>query len=199
LLDDAAVDRRWCLVHCTQATEDEVRRLAASSAVAGICPSTEANLGDGIFPLLPYLRQGGTFGVGTDSNVVVSPADELRWLEYVQRLITKQRNVTERTEGASIGAGLYRRALAGGAQASGRKTGLIQPGYRADLVVLDAQHPALVGRSGDTALDSWIFSGNETPVRDVIVGGLRVVENGRHFAQDEVLAKYRRSVARLLD
>lgn len=199
LLDNAPVGRRWCLVHCTQMTDNEVARLATSGAVAGICPSTEANLGDGVFPLLPFLRQGGIFGVGTDSNVVVSPADELRWLEYVQRLVTKQRNVSEWTEGASTGAGLYRRALAGGAQASGRRIGRIAPGYRADLVVLDPDHPALFGRSGDTALDSWVFSGNETPVRDVIVGGCRVVENGRHVAQGEVLASYRRTVKSLID
>jgi formimidoylglutamate deiminase len=197
LLDNAPVDRRWCLVHCTQMTEEETTRLAASGAVAGICPSTEANLGDGIFPLLPYLRQGGIFGIGTDSNVVTSPADELRWLEYVQRLAMKQRNVSAWTEGASTGAALYRRALAGGAQACGRKIGEIAAGFRADLVVLDPDHPALIGRRGDTAFDSWIFSGNDTPVRDVIVGGRHVVADGRHCAQYAVLENYRRCINRL--
>jgi formimidoylglutamate deiminase len=199
LLDHAAVDERWCLIHCTQVTEAEVSRLAASRAVAGICPSTEANLGDGIFPLLSYLRQDGRFGVGTDSNVVTSPADELRWLEYVQRLATRQRNVSESREGAATGASLYRRALSGGAQACGRRIGEIARGFRADLVVLDPDHPALIGRKGETALDSWIFSGNETPVRDVIVGGRRVVESGRHIAQESVLAQYKRTVTRLTD
>jgi formimidoylglutamate deiminase len=197
LLDHATVDERWCLVHCTQVTDTELSRLATSHAVAGICPSTEANLGDGIFPLLSYLRQGGRIGIGTDSNVVTSPADELRWLEYVQRLVTKQRNLSEWRDGAATGANLYRRALAGGAQACGRPIGEIAPGYRADLVVLDPDHPALFGRKGDTALDSWIFSGNETPVRDVIVGGKRVVESGRHIAQDAVLGKYRQTISRL--
>jgi formimidoylglutamate deiminase len=190
LLDHAAVDERWCLIHCTQVTEAEVSRLAASRAVAGLCPSTEANLGDGVFPLLSYLRQDGRFGVGTDSNVVTSPADELRWLEYVQRLATRQRNISEWRDGAATGASLYRRALSGGAQA---------PGFRADLVVLDPDHPALIGRKGETALDSWIFSGNETPVRDVIVGGRRVVQSGRHIAQEAVLAQYKRTVTRLTD
>ncbi len=197
LLNHARVDRRWCLVHCTQATDIEIERLAASGAVAGICPSTEANLGDGIFPLLPYLRQGGAFGVGTDSNVVTSPADELRWLEYVQRLVTKQRNVTEFTEGAHTGLGLYRRALAGGAQACGRKIGEIAPGCRADLVVLDPDHPALIGRRAESAVDSWVFSGNTTPVRDVIVGGDWVVADGRHKAQEAVLRDYKACIARL--
>jgi formimidoylglutamate deiminase len=197
LLNHAPVDGRWCLVHCTQMTADETARLAASGAVAGICPSTEANLGDGIFPLLPYLRDQGRFGVGTDSNVVTSPADELRWLEYVQRLVTKQRNVSESSEGAHTGAGLYRRALAGGAQACGRKIGEIAPGYRADLVVLNPDHPALIGRRHDSALDSWVFSGNETPVRDVMAGGRWVVADGRHVAQDEVLESYKRCITRL--
>jgi len=199
LLGHAPVDRRWCLVHCTQITETELRRLAGSGAVTGLCPSTEANLGDGIFPLVDYLDKGGRFGVGTDSNVVTSPADELRWLEYVQRLITRQRNVSESAAGAHTGAGLYRRALAGGAQACGRKIGQIAPGFRADLVVLDLDHPALFGRGGDTALDSWVFSGNETPVRDVMVGGRFVVESGRHCAQDEIFANYRRCVAGMVD
>jgi formimidoylglutamate deiminase len=197
LLDRHAVDDRWCLVHCTQVTDVEIDRLAASGAVTGLCPSTEANLGDGIFPLRRYLDQGGRFGVGSDSNVVTSPADELRWLEYGQRLATRQRNVSQAAAGAHTGAGLYRRALAGGAQACGRKIGEIAAGFRADLVVLDIDHPALIGRRNETALDSWVFSGNETPVRDVMVGGRFVVRDRLHHAQDEVLAGYRRCVAGL--
>jgi formimidoylglutamate deiminase len=197
LLNHAPVDARWCLVHCTQATADEIARLATSGAVAGICPSTEANLGDGVFSLPPYLRHEGRFGIGTDSNVVTSPADELRWLEYVQRLIAKQRNVSDSREGVHTGAALYGRALSGGAQACGREIGEIAPGYRADLVVLDPEHPALIGRRREALLDSWVFSGNETPVRDVIVGGRHVVVEGRHIAQDAVLRDYRRCVARL--
>ncbi len=198
LLNHMQVDRRWCLVHCTQTTGDEIARLAASGAVAGICPSTEANLGDGVFALLPYLRQQGRFGIGTDSNVGVSPVDELRWLEYVQRLMTKQRNVAESTEGAHTGAGLYRRALAGGAQACGRKIGEIAPGYRADLVVLDEGHPSLIGRRHESALDSWMFSGNDTPVRDVMVGGKWVVTEGRHAAHDAVYDRYRKCIVKLM-
>jgi formimidoylglutamate deiminase len=199
LLDSFDVNERWCLVHCTQVTPVELARLARSGAVAGICPSTEANLGDGMFPLPDYLRQGGIMGIGTDSNVVTSPADELRWLEYVQRLAIRQRNVCEWREGAATGASLYRRALAGGAQACGRKIGAIAPGYRADLVVLDPDHPALIGRKGETAIDSWVFSGNETPVRDVIVGGKRVVEEGRHIAQEAVLENYRWTIANFIN
>jgi len=198
LLNHAPVDRRWCLIHCTQATDSEIARLAASGAVAGLCPSTEANLGDGVFPLPSYLRQGGMFGIGTDSNVGVSPADELRWLEYVQRLVNKQRNLSESESGAHTGAGLFCRALAGGAQACGRKIGEIAPGYRADLVVLDSDHPALIGHRGETAIDAWVFSGNDTPVRDVMVGGRFVVENGRHRAQDDIFARYRRCITGLI-
>jgi formimidoylglutamate deiminase len=197
LLNHAPIDRRWCLVHGTQTTGDEIARLAKSGAVAGLCPSTEANLGDGVFPLSSYLKHRGRFGIGTDSNVGTCPADELRWLEYVQRLFAKQRNISEANDGAHTGAGLYRRALAGGAQACGRKIGEIAPGYRADLVVLDPEHPALIGRRHESMIDSWIFSGSETPVRDVMVGGNWVVKDRRHVAQDDVLKDYRRCIARL--
>jgi formimidoylglutamate deiminase len=197
LLNHAPVDGRWCLVHCTQTTGDEIARLAKTGAVAGLCPSTEANLGDGVFPLPSYLKHQGKFGIGTDSNVATCPADELRWLEYVQRLIAKQRNVSDTDDGAHTGAGLYRRALVGGAQACGRKIGEIAPGYRADLVVLDPEHPLLIGRRHESMLDSWIFSGNETPVRDVMVGGAWVVEDRRHVAQDDILRNYKTCIARL--
>jgi formimidoylglutamate deiminase len=192
-----AIDKRWCLVHATHMTEDETRRFAASGAVAGLCPTTEGNLGDGLFPLTAFLSAGGAYGVGSDSNVATSPVEELRWLEYGQRLIMLARNLADRTEGASTGASLFRRALAGGAQALGRPIGALAPGKRADIVVLDPDHPALYGRSGDTLLDSWIFSGNANPVRDVIVGGHIVVRDGVHPHEEQALADYRRAVARL--
>jgi formimidoylglutamate deiminase len=199
LLDEVGIDKRWCLVHATHMTADETNRLAASGAVAGLCPTTEGNLGDGLFPLPAFLDAGGAFGVGSDSNVATSPVEELRWLEYGQRLITRTRNLAEKAVGASTGAGLFRRALAGGAQALGRPIGALAPGMRADIVVLDPDHPALYGRSGDTLLDSWIFSGNANPVRDVIVGGQTVVRDGVHPHEEQALADYRRAVARLGD
>ncbi len=197
LLENASVGPRWCLVHCTHMTDAETRALAASGAVVGLCPTTEANLGDGLFRLPQYLAAGGRFGIGTDSNVATSPIEELRWLEYGQRLHARARNLTEKTIGASTGANLYRRALDGGAQASGRDVGAIAAGRRADFVVLDAEHPSLVGRRDDQLLDSWIFSGNSSPVLDVMVGGHWVVREGRHAHEEQAAVSYRRTVARL--
>lgn len=197
LLTQAPVDARWCLVHCTHMTAAETTALAASGAAAGLCPTTEANLGDGLFPLPAYLAAGGRFGIGTDSNVATSPVEELRWLEYGQRLAARARNLAETNIGASTGARLYKAALAGGAQALGRPIGALAPGLRADIVVLDPEHPALAGRTGDVLLDSWIFSGNTTPVRDVMVGGHWVVRDTHHSHEDQAAADYRRTVARL--
>jgi formimidoylglutamate deiminase len=188
LLDHAPVGERWCLVHATHMDADERRRLAASGAVAGLCQTTEANLGDGIFPLRRYLADGGRFGIGSDSNVGTSPIEELRWLDYVRRLETRSRNVSD---------GLFQRALAGGAQALGRCTGAIAPGRRADLVVLDTEHPALVGRTGEQLLDAWLFCGNSTPVRDVMVDGAWVVRDGHHRDQRPIADAFARCMRRL--
>ena len=197
LLDHAPVDHRWCLVHATHIDDQERPRLAASGAVVGLCQTTEANLGDGSFPLRGFLSDGGRFGIGSDSNVCTSPVEELRWLEYVRRLETQARNVTETLQGASVAAGLYTRALGGGAQALGRGAATIAAGSRADLVVLDTEHPALVGRSGDSILDAWLFCGNSTPVRDVMVGGKWLVRAGRHYAQQAVAAAFGHTMRRL--
>jgi formimidoylglutamate deiminase len=198
LLDHAPVDHRWCLVHATHMDNGERGRLASSNAVAGLCQTTEANLGDGIFPLRAFLAEGGRFGIGSDSNVCTSPVEELRWLEYVRRLETRARNVTETRQGASVATSLYTRALAGGAQALGRGAAIIAPGSPADLVGLDTGHPSLVGRSGDAVLDAWLFSGNSTPVRDVMVGGNWVIRDGRHSRQDAIAAAYSRTMRRLI-
>ena len=199
LLDHVRVDQRWCLIHATHIDATERPRLAASGAVAGLCQTTEANLGDGSFPLREYLADGGRFGIGSDSNVSTSPVDELRWLEYIRRLETRTRNVTETRPGASVALNLYQRALAGGAQALGRNAGAIEAGRLADLVVLDTEHPALLGRGGDGVLDAWLFSGNSTPVRDVMVAGTWVVRDGRHRAQDAIAGAFARSMRRLAD
>jgi formimidoylglutamate deiminase len=199
LLDHAPVDHRWCLVHATHIDDQECRRLASSDAVAGLCQTTEANLGDGIFPLRSFLAQGGRFGIGSDSNVCTSPVEELRWLEYVRRLESRARNVTETRKGASVAAALYTRALASGAQALGRGTVAIAAGSRADLVVLDTEHPSLVGRSGDAILDAWLFSGNSTPVRDVMVGGTWMVRDRTHRNQRPVAEAFAHAMRRLAD
>nr|XP_061808142.1 formimidoylglutamate deiminase-like [Nerophis lumbriciformis] len=161
LFDRAAVDELWCLIHATHLDDDELSRLAASGAVVGLCPTTEANLGDGLFRAVEYLRVGGRLGIGSDSHISTSPAEELRWLEYGQRLRHHGRNLLTGGRDRSTGRSLYQQALAGGAQACGRPIGRIAPGCRADLVVLDTDHPLLAGRRGDAWLDSWIFAGNQ--------------------------------------
>lgn len=196
LLANCAVGERWCVVHATHMAASEVNALAASGAAAGLCPTTEGNLGDGLFALPAYLAANGRFAIGSDSHVSVSPIEELRWLEYGQRLSARRRNVIA-AKGQSSGALLYRSALAGGAQAMARPIGAIAPGRRADIVVLDADHPSLGGRSGDGVLDAYVFSGNVSPVRSVMVGGNWVVRDGRHAKEAEVAERYRRVVARL--
>ncbi|WP_119458250.1 formimidoylglutamate deiminase [Rhodospirillaceae bacterium SYSU D60014] len=196
LLDHMQIGPRWCLVHATHMTETETTRLAQSGAVAGLCPTTEANLGDGLFPARDYLRQGGVFGIGSDSHISVSPGEELRWLEYGQRLFHRRRNLLVDGSG-SVGATLYRLALAGGATALGRDVGRLAPGARADLVVLDADNPILLGRTGDALLDAYIFAGNVNPIREVMVGGRWVVEGSRHIAEDAVRERFRKTTAEL--
>jgi formimidoylglutamate deiminase len=195
LLDHAAVDRRWCLVHATHMTDTETVRLAQSGAVAGLCPTTEANLGDGFFPAVEYARAGGAFGVGSDSHISVSPVEELRWLEYGQRLVHRRRNLLQ--AGGSVGAHLWARAAEGGAQALGFAAGRIAMGCRADLVVLDPACPTLAGLTGDALVDGAVFAGNANPVRDVMVGGRWTVREGRHPREAEVLARYRAALARI--
>jgi formimidoylglutamate deiminase len=197
LLDNADVDARWCLVHATHVSPDEVRRLAATRAVAGLCPTTEANLGDGLFPLRDYLSAGGAFGVGSDSHVSVSPVEELRWLEYGQRLATGVRNVAGGFPHPSTGRSLFEGAAAGAARALGIQAGALEVGRRADLVVLDPEHPTLAGRRGDALLDSWVFAGNIPAVRHVLVGGRWVVRDGHHALEQKVLERYRETTRRL--
>ena len=197
LMENAPVDGRWCLVHATHMTDRETAALARSGAVAGLCPTTEANLGDGLFPLGPYLGAGGRFGVGSDSQVSVSPTEELRWLEYGQRLHHLRRNVAADGAAPSTGARLYRAALGGGGQALGRPIGEIAPGRRADLVILDPDHPTLAGRGGDLLLDAYMFSGHASPLKDVMVGGRWVVRDGRHGDEEEIARAWRKTVTRL--
>ena len=198
LLDTVLLDERWCLVHATHMTEDETLRLARSGAVAGLCPTTEANLGDGLFPAPDYLAAGGAIGIGSDSHISVSPIEELRWLEYGQRLVQRRRNLlAESAERPSVGARLYDLALAGGARAMGRPIGRLAEGYRADIVVLDPEAPTLFGRDGELLVDALVFSGNANPVRDVMVGGRWVVEAGRHVEEAEIFARYRAVVSEL--
>ncbi|HSM04683.1 MAG TPA: formimidoylglutamate deiminase [Longimicrobiales bacterium] len=180
LLEHGGLDPRWSLVHCTHVNQEETEALAASGATAVVCPTTEANLGDGFFPLVEWLDAGGSLAVGSDSHVSTSPAEELRWLEYGQRLLTGGRALAA-TEGLpSTGRRLLEAVWAGGGRAAGTGAGALSPGCPADWVVLEPDHPVLVGRTGDGLLDAWIFSGNEAPVGEVWVGGRRVVAGGVH-------------------
>jgi formimidoylglutamate deiminase len=203
LLDQADVDARWCLVHATHLSDAEVTALAASGAVAGLCPTTEANLGDGLFPLAPYLAAGGRFGIGSDSHVSQSPVEELRWLEYGQRLLHQRRNVAVGAAGAAgagqrdVAAFLWQGALCGGAQASGRRLGVLAAGRRADLLVLDSDHPNLDGAAPEDVLGRFLFFGNDNLVRDVLAGGRWTVRNGRHPDQDAIAVRYKTALHQL--
>jgi formimidoylglutamate deiminase len=197
LLDNAQVDERWCLVHATHLTPVETQRLASSGAVAGLCPTTEANLGDGLFPLADYLDAGGVLGIGSDSHISVSPVEELRWLEYGQRLLTRHRNIAARHEGDSVGATLWHAALAGGANASGALIGKLKPGMRADFIVLDDESPLLAARGPRDAMDSFLFAGNSPLVRDVMVAGQWKVRQFHHYDEELIAKRYRSAVEQL--
>ncbi|UGY13295.1 formimidoylglutamate deiminase [Bradyrhizobium septentrionale] len=198
LLENAPVDRRWCLIHATHMTEQEVVALARSGAVAGLCPVTEASLGDGIFSAREFLAAGGRFGIGTDSNVLVGVADELRQLEYGQRLKHRERNVLSGRPGASTGRALFDHALAGGAQALAQTKAGLAPGARADIVTLDTAHPSLAGRSGDAVLDGWLFAAGGDAIDCVWAGGAKVVEGGRHRLHARAREQFNASVRRLV-
>ena len=197
MLEHLPVDRRWCLVHATHLNDAETRGLAQSGAVAGLCPTTEANLGDGIFPLPQFRAEGGRYGIGGDSHVSRNPFEELRLLEYVQRLVLRRRNVTTGTVSAGVGTTLWLEAAAGGAQALGRTMGKIAPGCRADLVVLDAGRPDVAGRTGDKIANAAIFSGTEGLVRDVMVGGRWQVRQGHHALEAGASADYAKALKEL--
>ena len=197
LLENMNVDARWCLVHATHMTPEETKALAMSGATVGLCPTTEANLGDGIFPLPAYRASGGRYGIGGDRHVSRDPAEELRLLEYAQRLIARRRNlvVTERTP--AVGTSLWLEAAASGS-VLGRKMGAIAPGLRADLVVLDPEHPDLHARSGDAIANALIFSGGTNIVRDVMAGGSWVVRDRVHAREGQAEESYKRAVSELL-
>jgi formiminoglutamate deiminase len=197
LLDNAGIDSRWCVIHATHTTQAEIRALAASGAVVGLCPITEASLGDGVFDGADYLAAAGRFGVGTDSNIQIDAAAELRQLEYSQRLARRARNVMTMQEAESTGRRLFASALAGGAQALQRPIGALAVGLRADIVLLDENHPDLASRHGDEWLDAWIFVVGQTAVKTVLVGAEIVVDAGRHRMRPAIEARYKTVIANL--
>ena len=196
LLEIMDVGPRWCLIHATHMTPAETEGLARSGAVAGLCPITEANLGDGIFDGARYLAAGGRLGVGSDSNILISLNEELRSLEYSQRLRDRGRAVLA-TPSEGTGRRLFDQASRGGAQALGRAAGEIGPGRWADLVALDGDALSIVGLAGDRILDGWVFASCDNPIRDVWSAGRHVVAEGRHISRDRIQHRFRQVLAKL--
>lgn len=198
MLDNARPDARWCLIHCTQMQPHETTGLAATGAVAGLCPITESSLGDGIFDGVRWLDAGGRIAIGSDSNIRIALSEELRTLDYSQRLRDRSRAALATPE-KSTGRRLFDAACAGGAQAAGRETGRIAPGQWADLLTLDAAHIDLAGQSGDRLLDIFVFAGSDAIVRDVWSAGRHMVRDGRHVHRDAITAAYLRAMETLRD
>jgi formiminoglutamate deiminase len=196
LLDNLAIDSRWCFIHATHTNRLEIARLAASGAMAGLCPISEANLGDGFFALLEFMADEGGFGIGSDANLRLSVIEELRMLEYGQRLIKEARNVAAGRQSPSTGRTLFEMALRGGAQALGASTGLAE-GEPANIMALDGESEILSGRRDDQLLDSLIFAGSNALVRTVWRSGRMLVRHGRHIHKKEIVSRYRKSIARL--
>ena len=197
LLGNAAIDRRWCFIHATHMTGAETKDMAASGAVAGLCPITEANLGDGMFNGPLFVASGGRYGIGSDSNIRIGVADELRQLEYAQRLRDRARNVMA-VSGGSTGRAMFEAALRGGTTALGATPAGLVAGASADIVSLQADHAALAGRDGDAILDAWIFAGGGDLVDCVWVRGEKRVADGRHAARDAVASRFAATMRRLL-
>lgn len=196
LLDHAPVDRRWCLIHCTQMQRHETLALAATGAVAGLCPITESSLGDGIFDGVAWTGAQGAWGIGSDSNIRIALSEELRTLDYSQRLRDHSRAALA-TATQSTGRVLFDGATRGGAQAAGREAGQIATGKLADLVALDTTHIDIGGREGDTLLDSFIFAADDRAITDVWSAGRHVVSHGRHMQHDAITTDYRAVLRRL--
>ncbi len=198
LLDHFPVNQNWCTIHATHMTTDETHALANAGAVAGLCPTTEANLGDGVFPAGEFIKSGGKFGIGSDSHITISPAEDLRMLEYSQRLKHHTRNALADGAGRSTGRSMFERSLEGGACALQQNMGAIEVGRRADFVVLNDDHHALIGRAEDAALDAWIFSGGNLCVRDVYAGGKLQVKDGVHVNAALIKNNFKKTIARLV-
>lgn len=197
-LDNMGLDARWCLIHCTQMTPQETVRLAGSGAVAGLCPITESSLGDGIFDAVRWMDTGGAIAIGSDSNIRIALSEELRTLDYSQRLRDGTRAALASSE-MSTGQRMFTEILSGGAQAVQRKTGRIEAGYWADMLSLDTDNEHMWGRSNDTALDAWIFASDDRLVTDVWSAGRHMVVDGEHVARAGIVAAYKRTIEALKD
>ena len=192
LYDNLPVNDRWCLVHATHVNEAEVAMVAKSKAVVALCPSTEANLGDGIFPIQSFLAAKGRFAIGSDSHVTINPMEELRQLEYVERLSTQKRIVLD------SGANLWQGAVSGGAQVMGQANGLCV-GAKADVLVLDERHPSMAGRSGDEVFDALVFTSHGNPIKHVLASGNWVIKYGQQKHQETILSNYNKTIISLME
>ncbi len=197
LMENQNVDERWCLVHATHVQEHEWKAIAESGAVVGLCPTTEANLGDGLFPVPEYIKLGGKFGIGSDSHISVDAREELRLLEYGQRLARQQRTVLTDAGGGHTGEYLWREAAKGGAQALAQPIGEITVGKRADLLVINRDTPMMAGSFYGQVMDSFIFSGQNNPITDVMVAGVWQVRGGKHVDEDEIFGAYKETVSKI--
>lgn len=196
LLENFEVAKNWCLVHATHMDADEIKALAQSGAVAALCPSTEANLGDGLFALRDYLNHGGRIAIGSDSHICINPFEELRWLEYGQRLVRQVRNVVSMRD-SHVGSELFTRVLEGGAAASGQEASGIVAGAPADFVVLSDDDPMLAGHNDASRLDALVFSGYPLPVERVMVNGEWRVIDAMHVDRERSRASYRAAIERM--
>ncbi len=197
LYENMPVDENWCLIHATHITGSETKLIAESSAVAGLCLTTEANLGDGIFPGQAYLHQGGNWGIGSDSHISVSVSEDLRWFEYGQRLNNRRRNLLHLANEPYVGNVLYQGALRGGKMALGQNIGELAVGGRADLLVLDGGDPFLATAQDSELLNRWIFACAANPIKDVMTGGSWVIRDGRHAKDEEIKADFIRVLKQL--
>ena len=197
LLDNMQLDQHWCLIHATHINEQEQQGIVDSKAIAGICPTTEANLGDGIFPTAEFLALKGTFAIGSDSHISVNPMEELRWLEYAQRLTKQERAILASTKTASVGQNLWHKAATGGAQSTNSNTGALSVGKQADLLVLDDNQTALYANNTKHLFDSVIFASQKNTIKDVMVNGRWVVENGEHAHEKSSAKNFAKLLSRI--
>lgn len=197
MLDNVPLDESWCFIHATHLTHSETAELAKSGVIAGLCPTTEGNLGDGIFPARHFLQEGGAFGIGTDSHIAINPAEELRMLEYGQRLAHQARAVISNE--ISCGHTLWQRAITGGSRALGATTSGIAVGMPADFIALNCSSPLFAGKKDDMLLDTAIFALPQLPVKDVFVGGKRVIENGHHPLEEQAERGFRATLEAILN
>ena len=195
-LENLPIDARWCMIHCTQMLPHETEGLARSGAVAGLCPITESSLGDGIFDGLRWLDHGGSIAIGSDSNIRISLSEELRTLDYSQRLRDHSRAALATSE-KSTGRRLWDEICSGGAQAAGRASGAIAVGNWADLMALDVDHVDLEGKKGDVLLDSYIFAGDDRMVGEVWAAGRHQVRKGQHVHRTRIVDRYRKAMRAL--